>query len=107
MSYADIDIGAVTRDYAQICIITESSIMGRQSITFTEPNDKWLQAQLDSQEFLSKSEVINDLIRRARERELALIRAKLSKAEHSGISDRKVPEIMQAVEARLKADGQL
>ena len=37
--------------------------MKRQSISFTKPNDDWLTAQTESQEFSSKSEVINDLIR--------------------------------------------
>lgn len=79
--------------------------MGRQSITFKGPNDAWLQAQLESEEFLSKSEIINDLIRKVRDSEIASIRAKLSKAEHSGVSDKKVPEVMQAVESRLKIDA--
>jgi len=44
--------------------------MSRTSISFTPPNEKWIQEQIDSQEFMSKSDVINDLIRRAR-REIA------------------------------------
>ena len=41
--------------------------MPRQSISFTPPNDAWLKAQVKSKEFASKSEVVNDLIRKARE----------------------------------------
>lgn len=37
--------------------------MPRQSISFTPPNDQWLKAQVESQEFSSKSDVVNDLIR--------------------------------------------
>ncbi|MEP0365764.1 MAG: hypothetical protein ABJN36_09790 [Cyclobacteriaceae bacterium] len=40
--------------------------MGRQSISFTEPNDEWLKAQVESHEYSSKSELVNDLIRQAR-----------------------------------------
>lgn len=55
--------------------------MARQSISFTPPNDDWLKAQVDSQEYTSKSEVVNDLIRKARE--IERIRAKLLAAEQS------------------------
>lgn len=60
--------------------------MTRQSISLTPPNDAWLMAQVESSEYTSKSDVVNDLIRRAREAEqqLELIRAKLIKAEKSG-----------------------
>ena len=40
--------------------------MTRQSITLTMPNDDWLKNQLQSKEYSSKSEVVNDLIRKAR-----------------------------------------
>ena len=40
--------------------------MGRQSISFTEPNDNWLKSQVTSNEYASKSELVNDLIRQAR-----------------------------------------
>jgi antitoxin ParD1/3/4 len=40
--------------------------MARQSISLTEPNDKWLKSQIDSKEYTSKSELVNDLIRQAR-----------------------------------------
>ena len=40
--------------------------MTRQSITLTKSNDEWLKAQLDKEEYSSKSELINDLIRRER-----------------------------------------
>lgn len=80
--------------------------MSRQSITFTPPNDDWLKAQVDSQEYRSKSEVINDLIRKARkeQEELNLIRAKLSRAEKSGYSDRTPEQIRQDAKKRLKGN---
>ncbi len=60
--------------------------MARQSISFTEPNDNWLKAQIDKKEYSSKSELINDLIRQARkqQQEVDYIRMRLEKAENSG-----------------------
>ncbi len=56
--------------------------MTRQSISFTAPNDAWQRAQVDSEEYISKSDVVNDLIRKARE--IEYIRAKLIRAEQGG-----------------------
>ncbi len=39
--------------------------MARQSISFTKPNDEWLKNQVESKEYSSKSELINDLIRQS------------------------------------------
>ena len=36
--------------------------MNRQSISFTKPNDEWLKKMVASQEYSSKSELVNDLI---------------------------------------------
>jgi len=65
--------------------------MGRQSISFTEPNDEWLKNQVESQEYSSKSELINDIVRQARNQQVQLdwIKAKLGKGRkqwfHFGI----------------------
>ena len=59
--------------------------MPRQSISFTAPNEAWLKEQVESEEYTSKSEVVNDLIRKARETEY--IREKLIQAEQGGFSD--------------------
>ncbi|WP_027849272.1 ribbon-helix-helix domain-containing protein [Marinospirillum minutulum] len=70
--------------------------MARQSITFTPPNDDWLKVQVESQEYSSKSEVVNDLIRKARHQheEVEAIRAKLIRAEKSGFT-KLTPEIIR------------
>ncbi len=70
--------------------------MARQSISFTEPNDKWLKSQVDNQEYSSKSEVVNDLIRQARNQQIELdwIKAKLEKAENSGFTDDSKEQIL-------------
>ena len=63
--------------------------MSRQSITFSKPNDECLKAQVESNEYLSKSELVNDLIRQARKQQIQIdwIRAKLEKAENSGFTN--------------------
>lgn len=63
--------------------------MPRQSITITAPNDAWLNAQIDQEEYASKSEVVNDLIRKARaeQEHLQHVRTRLKMAEKSGFTD--------------------
>ena len=70
--------------------------MARQSISLTEPNDKWLKAQVDSKEYSSKSELVNDLIRQARsqQKQIDWVRAKLEKAEKSGFTDSTKEQIL-------------
>jgi antitoxin ParD1/3/4 len=70
--------------------------MKRQSISFTEPNDEWLKSQIDSKEYTSISELVNDLIRQARkqQRESDLIRMKIEKAEKSGFTSDSRSEIL-------------
>jgi len=70
--------------------------MARQSITFTEKNNNWLKAQVDADEYTSKSELINSLIRQARGQEVKIdwIRTKLIKAEESGYTVRNKEEIL-------------
>ena len=77
--------------------------MGRQSISFTKPNDEWLKAQLDNQEYSSKSELINDLIRQARKQQAQIdwIRAKLDKSEKSGFTDSTKEQILNQSKSLL------
>jgi len=70
--------------------------MSRQSISFTKPNDEWLKAQVDKEEYSSKSELVNDLIRQARKQQVEIdwIRAKLEKAENSGFTNDSKEQIL-------------
>jgi antitoxin ParD1/3/4 len=63
--------------------------MARQSISFTQQNDEWLKSQVDSHEYSSKSELVNDLIRQARkqQRQIDWIGSKLEIAENSGFTN--------------------
>ncbi len=84
--------------------------MTRQSITLTRPNDEWLKARIESEEYTSKSEIVNDLIRRAREQEqkkIEWIRAKLIKAEQSGFTDMTRNEILARSKAELYRNGEI
>lgn len=71
--------------------------MGRQSISFTQPNEEWLKSQVESKEYSSKSELINDLIRQARKQQTQVdwIRAKLEKAENSGFTSDNKEDILR------------
>ena len=79
--------------------------MPRQSISFTAPNEAWLKEQVESEEYTSKSEVVNDLIRKARETEY--IREKLIQAEQGGFSDLTRDEILAKAKASLDNDAEL
>ena len=77
--------------------------MARQSISFTKPNDEWLKSQVDSEEYSSKSELINDLIRQARRQQAQIdwIRAKLLKSENSGFTDETKEQILKQSKSLL------
>ena len=77
--------------------------MARQSISFTKPNDEWLKAQVDNDEYSSKSEVINDLIRQARKQQAQIdwIRAKLEKSEGSGFTNDTKDQILKQSKSLL------
>lgn len=71
--------------------------MARQSISLTEPNEVWLKQQVDSKEYSSKSELVNDLIRQARGQQARIdwIKAKLEKAEKGGFTERSKEDILR------------
>ena len=83
--------------------------MIRQSISLTAPNDNWLNALVASEEYASKSEAVNDLIRKARaeQNEIEFIRAKLIQGEQSGFSSLSRNEILAKSKAELRRNGEL
>ena len=70
--------------------------MTRQSISFTKPNDEWLKTQVESKEYSSKSELINDLVRQARKQQHQIdwISSKLERAEKSGFTNDSKEQIL-------------
>lgn len=77
--------------------------MNRQSISLTEPNDEWLKEQVDSKEYSSKSELVNDLIRQARQQQSQIdwIKSKLEKSEKSGFTKDTKEQILRESKSRL------
>ncbi|WP_026955645.1 ribbon-helix-helix domain-containing protein [Algoriphagus vanfongensis] len=75
--------------------------MARQSISLTEPNDEWLKTQVENQEYSSKSELVNDLIRQARKQqaEIDWLRAKLDRREKSGFTSQTKEQILAEAKA--------
>ena len=83
--------------------------MARQSISFTPPNDEWLKAQVSSEEYTSKSEVVNDLIRKAREIEhirARLLAAEQSVAEHGWVTET-AEEMLDGFKEKARRNGKL
>lgn len=83
--------------------------MTRASISITPPNDAWIRSQIDSEEFSSRSEVVNDLIRKARKEQdqIELIRAELIAGEKSGTSSRTPNDIINAVLDKRRRNGKI
>jgi len=83
--------------------------MTRASISISPPNDEWIQAQIESEEFSSRSEVVNDLIRKARKEadEIQAIRSALIEGENSGTSTKSPDEIINAVIEERRKNGEL
>ncbi len=77
--------------------------MSRQSISITKPNEEWLKTQVSSEEYSSKSELVNDLIRQARKQQAQIdwIKAKLDRSEGSGFSNETKDQILKLSKSRL------
>lgn len=77
--------------------------MPRQSISFSKPNDDWLKSQVESKEYSSKSELVNDLIRQARKQQAQIdwIRLKLEKSEKSGFTNDTKEQILKQSKSLL------
>ena len=77
--------------------------MTRQSITLARQNDEWLKQQVANEEFTSKSEAVNYLIKQAREHDeyLEFVRMKLDRAERSGFSTKTKEELLADIKKKL------
>ena len=77
--------------------------MARQSITLANQNDEWLKQQVAKEEFTSKSEAVNYLIKQAREQDayVEFVRMKLEKAEKSGFSTKTKEELLAEIKKKL------
>jgi len=80
--------------------------MPRQSISLTGPSSEWLKLKVEIEgEYRSKSEAINDLIRKARE--IEGIRARLIQAEQSGFTEQSRDEIRAEIRKEMRRNGEL
>lgn len=81
----------------------------RKTVTLTDKQDEWIKAQIASGDYTNDSEYIRDLVRRDQElnAKFRTLKAAIVQGLESADSDRTVSEIMEQVEARLKADGRL
>lgn len=81
----------------------------RKTVTFTEQQDNWIKAQIEAGEFTNDSEYLRNLVRQdqAKNNDFISLKMKLKEGFDSGISSKTLPDIMAAVEARMKQDGKL
>ncbi|MFY8188511.1 MAG: ribbon-helix-helix domain-containing protein [Flavobacterium sp.] len=72
--------------------------MARQSITLSNQNDEWLKQQVANEEFTSKSEAVNYLIKQARERDEYhdYVQMKIDRGLKSGFAEKQTKEEMLA-----------
>lgn len=73
--------------------------MVKKSISITDQQDKWVKAQIISGNYGNESEVIRDLIRKEQIQYSGIeaIRIALIEGEQSGISNRSIEDIKDAV----------
>ncbi|GAC18160.1 ribbon-helix-helix domain-containing protein [Paraglaciecola arctica] len=75
--------------------------MPRPSISLTDKNDEWLREHVNERgEYSNKSELVNDLIRRARRDEF--INNKLENAEKTGFTTQSLTEILSEIKSGIR-----
>jgi len=81
----------------------------RKSITFTKEQDKWIKFQIKKGDFTNDSEYIRDLVRKdqAKNNKTIELKKAIEDGLNSGISDKKVTDIMKDVEKMMKTNGEL
>ena len=77
--------------------------MPRQSISLSKPNDEWLKTQIENEEYSSKSELVNDLIRQARKQQAQIdwVRSRLEISERSGFTSDTKEQILKQSKSLL------
>ncbi|MEZ5365471.1 MAG: type II toxin-antitoxin system ParD family antitoxin [Bryobacterales bacterium] len=83
--------------------------MAKITISMPDAMSEYVTSRVESGQYGNVSEYFRDLVRVEQQRQdaVAALRERLEHAEASGVSKRKVPEIMAKVEARMRADGEL
>lgn len=78
--------------------------MPRKTITFTEKQERFIQARIDIGDYVSDSEYIRDLVRRDQENSL---KNAVLEGLQSGISQLNALDIIKEETARMLTDGRL
>jgi antitoxin ParD1/3/4 len=83
--------------------------MVKKSITITDQQEDWIQAQMATGNYGTDSELIREALREKQNRvaEIEYIRAKLIASEQSGFIDKDRDEILAGFKDRLRANGEL
>jgi antitoxin ParD1/3/4 len=81
----------------------------RKTVTFTAQQDKWIKAQIEAGEFTNDSEYLRNLVRQdqANNTKFLSLKSKLMEGLESGVGTKSLPEIMKAVETRMRENGRL
>ena len=81
----------------------------QKTVTLTDRQERWIKSRVAAGDFTSDSEYIRTLIRRDQEEDgkLRALRSAIREGLDSGVSDKTVPQIMEEVEARLRANGRI
>jgi antitoxin ParD1/3/4 len=77
--------------------------MASMNVSVPDPMRDWVQRRIDSGQYASVSDYVRDLIRRDQLRadEHQAIVAALIEGEQSGVSQRRIPEILAAIKQAL------
>ncbi len=81
--------------------------MASMNVSVPDPMRDWVQQRIESGQYASVSDYVRDLIRRDQihaDEQQAIIAA-LIEGEKSGISKRRIPEILAAVKQELQRQG--
>lgn len=84
--------------------------MNRLTISVPDQMSEWVEAQISAGRYGNVSEYFRDLIRRDQERKEAAInelRTMLDRAEASGISNKTLPDVMEAARQEARQKGLL
>jgi antitoxin ParD1/3/4 len=83
--------------------------MASMSVSLSEQLRGFIKSRVESGDYHNESEYIRDLVRKDRDRlseEQKLLNL-LRQSEHSGISDKTLPELIHGVKEKLRSDGRL
>jgi len=83
--------------------------MIKKSITVTDGQEQWIQAQMATGNYATDSEVVREAIREKQTQSLEVeqIRAALIHAESRGFSSKTKEEIRHSIQAEMKKNGEL